>query len=75
MEADWKPSTPGFFGQATEASATLDGALFNKAQIIESFSKDMETQMWKKSSGAPAEYGHGERYHHRLCQEGQVSID
>ena len=47
LEAGWKPSTPGFW-QATEASATLDGALFNTAQIIESFSKDMETKMWKK---------------------------
>ena len=47
LEAGWNPSTPGFW-QAPEASATLDGALFNKAQIIESFSKDMEMQMWKK---------------------------
>ena len=54
------PSTPGFW-QAPEASATLDGALFNKAQIIESFSKDMDTQMWRKAAEHPAEYGHGER--------------
>ena len=63
LEASWKPSTPGFW-QAPEASASLGGALF-KAQIIESFSKDMETQMWKKAAG----------HHHRLCQEGQVSTD
>ena len=29
----------------------------------------------EKSGGASAEYGHGERYHYRLCQEGQVSTD
>ena len=52
LEAGWKPSTPSFW-QATEASDTLDGALFNKAQIIESFSKNMETQMWKKAAEHP----------------------
>ena len=51
-----QPSTPGFW-QAPEASATLDGALFNKAQIIESFPKDMETQMWKKAAGQPVSTG------------------
>ena len=50
LEAGWKPSTPGFW-QAPEASATLEGALFNKAQIIESFSKDMEMQTWKSAAG------------------------
>ena len=43
LEAGCKLSTPGFW-QATEA-------LFSKAQTIESFSKDMETQMWKKAAG------------------------
>ena len=52
LEAGWNPSTPGFW-QAPAASATLDGALFNKAQIIESFSKDMEIQTWKKAAGHP----------------------
>ena len=56
LEAGWKPSTSGFW-QATEASATLDGALFNKAQIIESFSKDMETQMWKNAARHPVSAG------------------
>ena len=56
LEAGWKPSTPGFW-QATEASTTLDGALFNKAQKIESFSKDMETQMWKKAAEHPLSTG------------------
>ena len=42
---------------APEASATLDGALFNKAQIVESFSKDIETQMWKKAAGHPLSTG------------------
>ena len=37
--------------QAPDASATLDGALFNKAQIIDSFSKDMEMQTWKRAAG------------------------
>ena len=50
LEAGWKPSTPGFW-QAPEESATLDGALFNKAQIIESFCKDMEMQTWKSAAG------------------------
>ena len=50
LEAGWKPSTPGFW-QSPEASATLDGALFNKAQIIDSFSKDMDMQTWKRAAG------------------------
>ena len=50
LEAGWKPSTPGFW-QAPEASAALDGALLNKAQIIDSFSKDMEMQTWKRAAG------------------------
>ena len=50
LGAGWKPSTPGFW-QAPDASATLDGALFNKAQIIDSFSKDMEMVTWKRAAG------------------------
>ena len=50
LEAGWNPSTPGFW-QAPAASATLDGALFNKA--IESFSKDTEMQTWKKAAVHP----------------------
>ena len=50
LEAGWKPSTPGFW-QAPDASATLDGALFDKAQIIDNFSKDMEMQTWKRAAG------------------------
>ena len=50
LEAGWKPSAPGFW-QAPDASATLDGALFNKAQIIDSFSKDVEMQTWKRAAG------------------------
>ena len=41
LEAGWKPSSPGFFWQTPDGSATLDGALFNKAQSIDSFSSDM----------------------------------
>ena len=50
LEAGWKPSIRGFF-QTPDASATLDGALFNKAQIIDSFSRDMEMQTWKRAAG------------------------
>ena len=55
LEAGWKPSTPGFW--QAPASATLDRTLFNKAQIIESFSKDMEMQMWEKAAGHPLSTG------------------
>ena len=75
LEAGWKQITPGFW-QTPDASATLDGALFNKAQIIDSFSRDMEMQM-EKSGWAFAQCvkKKKERYHHRLCPEGQVSAD
>ena len=36
---------------APDASATLDGALFNKALIIDSFSKDVEMQSCKRAAG------------------------
>ena len=49
LEAGWKPSSPGFW-QSPDGSATLDGALFNKAQIIDSFSCDMEMQTWKAAA-------------------------
>ena len=49
LEAGWKPSSPGFW-QSPDGSATLDGALFNKAQIIDSFSSDMEMQTWKEAA-------------------------
>ena len=49
MEAGWKPSSPGFW-QTPDGSATLNGALFNKAQIIDSFSSDMEMQTWKTAA-------------------------
>ena len=49
LEAGWKPSSPGFW-QTPDGSATLDGALFNKAQIIDSFSSDMEMQTWKTAA-------------------------
>ena len=41
LEAGWKPGSPVFW-LSPDASATLDGALFNKAQIVDSFSRDME---------------------------------
>ena len=44
------PSTPGFW-RTPEASATLDGALFNKAQIIDRFSSEMDMQTWKGAAG------------------------
>ena len=49
LEAGWKPSSPGLW-QSPDCSATLDGALFNKAQIIDSFSSDMEMQTWKAAA-------------------------
>ena len=49
LEAGWKSSSPGFW-QSLDGSATLDGALFNKAQIIDSFSSDMEMQTWKAAA-------------------------
>ena len=49
LEAGWKPSSPVFW-QSPDGSATLDGALFNKAQIIDSFSSDMEMQTWKAAA-------------------------
>ena len=56
LEAGWKPSTPGFW-QKPDASATLDGVLFNKAQIIDSFSRDMDMQTWKRAAGHPLSAG------------------
>ena len=70
LEAGWKSSTPGFW-QAPDASATLDGALFNKTHIIDSFSKDMEMQTWKRAAGHSLSSGMEKRHHHRFCQEGQ----
>ena len=45
LEAGLKPSTPGFW-QAPDASASLDGALFNKAQIWL-----LQMQTWKSVAG------------------------
>ena len=50
LEAGWKPSSPGFW-QSPDASAALDGALFNKARIVDSFSRDTELQLWKQAAG------------------------
>ena len=74
LEPGWKPSTPGF-SQAPDACATIDGALSNKAQIVDSFSRDMEMPNMDKSGWALAQCRFGERCHHRFCQEGQVSAD
>ena len=63
-----------FLASARRASATMDGALFSKAQIIESFSKNMETQMWEKAAGHPLSTGM-EKDNNRFCQEGQVTTD
>ena len=49
LEAGWKPSSPGFW-QSPDGRATLDGALFNKARIIDSFSSDVEMQTWKAAA-------------------------
>ena len=53
-----------------DARATLE-----QAQIIDSFFQDMEMQTWKRAAGLSLSAGMEKRYHHRLCQEGQVSAD
>ena len=74
LEAGWKPSSPGFW-QSQDGSATLDGALFNKAQIIDSFFSDMEMQTWKAATRHSSSSGLEKRHHHRFCQESQISVD
>ena len=49
VRAGWKPSTPGFW-QAPDPSVTLDGAFFNK-EFVDSFSREMEMQTWKRAAG------------------------
>ena len=70
----WFLSTPGFW-QTPDASATLDGALFNKAQIIDCFSRDVEMQTWKRAAGHSLSSGMEKGTNTDLCQEGQVSAD
>ena len=50
LEAGWKPGSPVFW-QWPDAIITLGGALFNKAQIVDSVSTDMEIQLWKEAAG------------------------
>ena len=74
LEAGWKSSTPGFL--ASDRSQCYSG--WSSAQ--QGADNGMSLQGYGnanvgKSGGAPAEYGHGERYEHRLSQEGQVPID
>ena len=38
------------FLASLDGSATLDGALFNKVQIIDSFSSDVEMQTWQAAA-------------------------
>ena len=47
LKAGWKPVTPCFW-KAPEVDACLNGALFNKPQILHDFSKDIETQVWER---------------------------
>ena len=70
----WFLSTPGFW-QTPDASATLDGALFNKAQIIDGFSRDVEMQTWKRAAGHSLSSGVEKGINTDLCQEGHVSAD
>ena len=66
LEPGWKPSTPGFW-QTPELLWT--GA--DHRQFLPGYGNaNMEKSGW-----AFAQCGYGERYHHRLCQEGQVSAD
>ena len=49
----WKPDgsrAHQVFGRHRMAVPLLDGALFNKAQMIDSFSSDMEMQTWKTAA-------------------------
>ena len=46
-----------FFGKRQKPVLLLDGALLNKAQIMECLSKDMEMQMWEKAAGHPLSTG------------------
>ena len=73
LEADWMPRSPGFW-QSPDASATLDGALFNKAQIVDCFSRHMEMQMWKQAAGHSLSAGMEKRHHYRCRQGSQESI-
>ena len=66
LEPGWKPSTPGFWQTPSYSG---------QAQIIDSFFQDMEMQTWKRAAGHSLSAGMEKRYHHRLCQEGQVSAD
>ena len=70
----WKPSTRGFW-QAPDASVTLDGALFDKAQIIDSFSRDMEMQTWKRAAGHSFSSGMEKGIHTDFAKKSQVSAD
>ena len=66
VEAGWKPSSP---------APLWTVPLFNKAQIIDSFSSDMEMQTWKAAARHSSIFRFGERYHHRFRQESQISVD
>ena len=61
-------------GKTPDDSAILDGALFNKAQTVDSFSEIPKCKHGRKRL-ALAQRKHGERHHNRFCQESQVSVD
>ena len=71
LEAGWKPSSSGFL-QSPDASATFDGALFNKAQIVDSFSRDMEEAVVETSCLSLSRCWHGERHHNRKGAKHQL---
>ena len=62
-------------GQTPDASATLDGALFNKAHIIDSLSRCMEMQTWKRAAGQSLSSGMEKGINTDFCQESQVSAE
>ena len=62
LEAGWKPSTPGF-KQAPDTSATLGGALFNKAD------RRQVLQRWK------CKHGRERLGTRRFSQESKGSVD
>ena len=47
----WKRAGSQFSGSRQTPGATLDNALFNKAEIVDGFSRDMESQLWEQAAG------------------------
>ena len=74
LEGSWKPSTPGFW-QAPDASASLGWRFVRQGADHRQLLQGYGNANMEKSGWALAQFGHGERHHHRFCQESQVSTD